>query len=404
MKKSLFIFLFLIFFLYFALIEIVISQSIDEKIECEKSVAFVGEKIICKDKECKKGLWFISNKLGEPIKNITQIDIPPNIIALETAEEGVVAINVICLDPSDYYGKEIQVIMGIDLLCNGFCSVLKPCKCVAINCTKGVLTLSSYNGTPLDREITKLVSNSLFEFNFNATGIGTILARLDCFEPVVLSRVNKIEIAKSCIGNISLELKPEFLIDSKKTYTSSLVVAKTSGLINCENKTIYIRRGSCNGIIECNTTQDVPCSFYTPSGSKTYEYYACIDKNDDNDFLDEGESTSLNLTVIERPREIKIENLECSSSRCKLNINKNNVNESLAIIIYLFEETSGKIYFSSLLSVDKFSIGDKIAFLSPPLELANCPSGTQLTALLHAYISNKFNERIYRIKKSAFIC
>ncbi|MBU5678482.1 MAG: hypothetical protein QXJ96_02225 [Candidatus Aenigmatarchaeota archaeon] len=404
MRKNFFIFLFAMFFLSFAFIKIVISQSIDEKIKCEKNVTFVGENIICEAKECRKGVWFISNKIGEPIKNIVTVDIPPNKIVLPTTEEGLVSLNVICFEPSDYYGKEIQVIKGVDLLCNNFCRILKPCTCVAINCTKGVLSISSYNGTPLEKDITKLVSVSPFEFNFNATGTGTILARLDCFEPVILSRANKIEIAKSCIGNISLELRPELLIESNKTYTLSLMIAKPSGVVNCENKTIYIRRGSCNGIIECNTTQDVPCTFYTPSEPRTYEYYACIDKNDDNDFLDEGESFGVNIQVIERPQEIKIENIECTSNICKFNITKNTINESLTIIIYLFEEPSGKIYFSSLLSLDKFSIGEKRVFLSPPPEVANCSRGTQLTALFHVYKSEKFGERIFRTKKSAFIC
>ncbi|MEM5834952.1 MAG: hypothetical protein QXL09_02345 [Candidatus Aenigmatarchaeota archaeon] len=404
MKKVFFILLFTIILLSFSFIKIVISQSVNEKIKCEKDVVFVGENIVCEAKECKKGVWFVSNKIGEPIKNITTVDIPPNKVMLLTTEEGLVAINVICFDPSDYYGKEIQVVMGVNLLCNNVCSILKPCTCVVINCTKGVLTISSYNGTPLEKDITKLVTTSPFEFNFNSTGIGTVLARLDCFEPVILSRASKIEIAKSCIGNISLELKPEFSIAPNKTYTLSLVVAKPSGLINCENKTIYIRRGSCNGLIECNTTQDVPCTFYTPSEPRNYEYYACIDKNDDGDFLDEGESIGVNLSVVERPHEIKIDNLECTSNICSLNITKNTINNSLSIIIYLFEEPSGKIYFSSLLSLDRFSVGEKKLLLSPPIDFANCPRGTQLKALLHVYIGEKFNERIYRIKKSAFIC
>lgn len=404
MKNKFFILFFLVFSTLIILNGIVFSQS-SEKIRCEKDVVFVGENIVCEARECKKGSWFISNKLNEPIKNITLIDIPPNkTIIGPTTEEGIVSINVICFNPSDYYGKEIRVIMGINLLCDNFCKMFQSCNCVAINCTKGVLTISPYNGTPLEKEITKFVSSSPFEFSFNATGMGTVLARLDCFEPVILSRSDRIEVAKSCIGNISLELKPQIIVDINKTYTNTLVLARPLGLANCENKTIYIRRGSCNGLIECNTTQDTPCIFYTPREARSYDYYACIDKNDDNDFLDEGESSYAKLIVIERPEEIKIENLECTSKNCKFNLSKNTVNESLSIILYIFEEPSGKIYFSSLLSLDKFSIGEKIAFLSPPPEAVNCPQGTQLTALLHAYRSDKFNERIFRIKKTAFIC
>lgn len=405
MKKSFFILLFTTFFLSLIILETVTSQPINEKIKCEKDVVFVGENIICEAKECRKGTWFISNKEGKPIKDITLIDIPPNkIIIGPTTEEGLVSVNVICFNISDYYGKDIQVVMGVSLLCDNFCAMLKPCNCVAINCTKGVLTISNYNGTPLDREITSLVSSSPFEFSFNATGAGNIIAKLNCFEPVILERIEKIEILKSCTGNISIELKPQILVSENKTYTNSLVVAKTFGLRDCENKTIYIRRGSCNGVIECNTTQDLFCTFYTPSEPRTYEYYACIDKNNDNDFLDEGESNFSKLIVMERPQEIEIENLVCTSNVCKFNITKNTVNESISIISYLLEEPVGKIYFSSLLSLDKLSYGEKVMFLSPPPEVANCPKGTQLKALLHVYKSNNFNDRIFRIKKSAFVC
>ncbi|MEM5812953.1 MAG: hypothetical protein QXU71_01155, partial [Candidatus Aenigmatarchaeota archaeon] len=103
MKKVFFILLFTIILLSFSFIKIVISQSVNEKIKCEKDVVFVGENIVCEAKECKKGVWFVSNKIGEPIKNITTVDIPPNKVMLLTTEEGLVAINVICFDPSDYY-------------------------------------------------------------------------------------------------------------------------------------------------------------------------------------------------------------------------------------------------------------------------------------------------------------
>lgn len=405
MKNKFYIYFFLVTMILITITRISFSQSTSEKLRCEKNLVFVGENIVCEARDCKRGNWFISNKLNEPIKNITLINIPPNrTIIGPTTEEGIVSINVICFDPSDYYGRDIQVIMGINLLCDRLCSMLKPCTCLAINCSRGVLTISNYNGTPLERDITRFVSSSPFEFIFNASGEGTVLARLDCFEPVILSRTNNIQIAKSCVGNVSLEIRPQIILDANKTYTNSLVLARPFGLSNCENRTIYIRRGSCSGLIECNTTQDIPCTFYTPTDPRTYEYCACIDKNSDNDFSDEGESVCSRINVIERPEEVKIENIECTSKMCRFNVTKNTVNESLNIIFYIFEEPRGRIYFSSLLNLDRFSVGDKTAFLSPPAEVANCSTGTQLTYLLHVYRSGKFNERIFRTKKNAFIC
>ena len=395
-KNSLFLAIFILFLLTNAILVISQSSQPEEKIQCDKDVYYVDQIIRCSASDCKKGNWFISNLIGEPIKNVTLLDLPPNQIALgPTNEEGIVAINVICFDPSDYYEKRVEVIMGVSLLCDNACGMLKPCNCVIFNCTKGVLEISNYNGTPLENPISKFVNNSPSEITFNTTGEGVVLAKISCFVPHNVSRTQVINIYKTCSGNISLTLKPNI------TYTSSEVEAIPSGVVNCENKTIYIRRGSCNGIVECNTTQGASCKFYSPNEARIYEYYACIDKNDDNDFLDEGEAGSAKLLVNETPKKVNLGDIECTNSLCKFNITENTINESLSIIAYLIEEPSGKVYFSSLLSTEGFSKGEKIMFLTRRGE--ECKPGTQLKALIHVYTKSDFTKRIFRTKK-AIIC
>ncbi|MEM5879107.1 MAG: hypothetical protein QXU74_01265, partial [Candidatus Aenigmatarchaeota archaeon] len=100
-----------------------------------------------------------------------------------------------------------------------------------------------------------------------------------------------------CTGSISLSLNPT-TAEKSQTITVSF-----SGLNYCSGKTIYIKSESCNGATACSISFDssTSCTFTAPSTTGTYIYYACIDKNGDNDYSDSGESASQTLSVVEYP-------------------------------------------------------------------------------------------------------
>jgi len=113
------------------------------------------------------------------------------------------------------------------------------------------------------------------------------------------------------IGEIRIERKATLVcsgysslfFSSNPVSVNSLVQAYVSGLSNCNGKTIYIKDdGGCNfgkTICSCvSSSTGCSCVFTSPSKEGDYTYYACIDKNNDGDFSDAGESTSAILRVI----------------------------------------------------------------------------------------------------------
>jgi hypothetical protein len=105
-----------------------------------------------------------------------------------------------------------------------------------------------------------------------------------------------------CSGSVSLNLTPS------TTQPGSSVIPSALGLSNCVGKTIYFKNNSCTGtqVSSCTLTDGscIGSNFTAPSNEGLYTYYACIDKNGDNDFTDSGESSSKILNVT---KEINIE-------------------------------------------------------------------------------------------------
>jgi hypothetical protein len=381
------------FILFVLLISLVAAQ--ENKINCTKEKYFVGEYIDCIG-DCNSGAWFIVDKIGKPINDSLIIDIPPNSLRIgPIKEEGIIALNLICYQPSGYYQKDIIIEKGVALSCPKECKTEDICACETKNCTKGLLTLRNLEQNPLESDIFKFVYGDI-KVNFTSKAIGLVGARLDCFEPYQLIRETNIKIIKSCRGSISLTLKPNF------TYVSKIVEASVSGLIDCENKTISIRRYSCKGIEVCNTTQN-SCTFFAPSEEGKYSYYACIDKNDDGDTDDIGENAFSLLDVDVQPENLKVANLSCDEIKgvCSLNVYENTINDSVVIFMFLIEEPIGIIYYLSNLNMERYSTGEKISFLSP---VAECTEGKELKILALAYRLSDFKNRLLRIKTQGFIC
>ena len=114
---------------------------------------------------------------------------------------------------------------------------------------------------------------------------------------------------KICIGTLKLTLTPS---PAKK---DSIITAVISDLTGCDNKQVYLKTDACylflntdlGSCIIINNTCQIKTTVFE-------EYYACIDKNSDNDFNDFGESDLEKIEIVkEIPKEIE-ENLTSTTN------------------------------------------------------------------------------------------
>jgi hypothetical protein len=116
---------------------------------------------------------------------------------------------------------------------------------------------------------------------------------------------------KSCIGRLSFTLSPNPAIQGQE------VTADMNDLQGCENKSIVLRLSPCgssilNEVDSCEIEDGEGCSVtFTADGNDTY--HACIDKNNDGDYIDFGEFSFRDLTVlipeIQEPENMTGENM-----------------------------------------------------------------------------------------------
>ncbi len=100
----------------------------------------------------------------------------------------------------------------------------------------------------------------------------------------------------NCGGNITITLNPSS-VDPSASF-----IPTSAGLSNCDEKTVTFKEGTCSSGTNPKTcsVSGSGCSgsaFTAPVNSGNYTYSACIDKNNDSDFGDTGESAETNLNV-----------------------------------------------------------------------------------------------------------
>jgi len=101
-------------------------------------------------------------------------------------------------------------------------------------------------------------------------------------------------VKKECKGEIQIDV--ETLQFCPRVYYSFTA----SGLLMCNSKQVTFREGSCDGLIlkKCTLRSNGKCSVnirFTELGTPTV--FACVDKNGDGDFSDEGEQDSITVNV-----------------------------------------------------------------------------------------------------------
>lgn len=115
------------------------------------------------------------------------------------------------------------------------------------------------------------------------------------------SGTKKVLPEKTCLGTITLELTPNPVIEG------SAVKAKISGLTGCVNKTVVLKTNPCGSVIQekidsCTLTNESCDITFTALTSQTY--HACVNKNEDNDMIDFGEYSFVDLIVNPKPKPV----------------------------------------------------------------------------------------------------
>ncbi len=189
--------------------------------------------------------------------------------------------------------------------------------------------------------------NFLFVFNNNEntpngkysikilsiTGTGTLSEKNIGFfgNPLESNTMNVVD-KKSCLGETILELTPNPITSNEE------VIAKITGLTGCDDKKIRLKSNECfvaTGDLEECTLKSNTCEIKIEGiGGK---YFACIDKNDDDNYNGFGESTSVDLKlkeIKEEPENKEIDTTNKESSKITGNVIGNlDMNNPLLIIL-----------------------------------------------------------------------
>jgi hypothetical protein len=332
--------------------------------------------------------------LGKPLESSIFYSIPPTEIVFTPTDEGIISVSGICSEPSISSKLNISVEKGIYINCSD-CKVKDICRCEILNCTYGLLSLLNYNGNPLQEEMFRVITTSPYPLIFTPSSTGEILLSVDCYKPIKLIMERRLMVFQSCFGSISLNISPSIVA------TSSITRAYVSNLSYCENATVYIRKDSCEGDTACTLKGNGNCQFVVPENPGNYTYYACIDKNNDSDFDDEGERTAYSISVIKTEESFKITSIACSKIRCDVEI-ENRVNSPVIIFLNLVgEREEGKIYYTANLDIPPKSSGKKGATLS---KIRDCKPGTALNVIGIAYKQGDLENQIAKYSGYSFTC
>lgn len=138
-------------------------------------------------------------------------------------------------------------------------------------------------------------SNFYVEF-VNCSGLGQKSQKkvYSLSESFNSSFVNVLE-PKTCLGFVNFR----FLKNPVNGFESVDLIV--NNLTNCSQKIIKIQDRSCSEITDtkCSCIFDLNnCSCSFKSGNVSSDYWACVDKNDDGDYLDIGESYFTKLNIL----------------------------------------------------------------------------------------------------------
>jgi len=113
--------------------------------------------------------------------------------------------------------------------------------------------------------------------------------------------------------------------------------------------------------------------------------------------------TTTTTTAIEKEFEMSLDRCSESNEECEVEIEKNTVNDDLVILVWLFEEDDGIIYYTGKEKVNEGYTGEVEIDLD---DEEKCPDDTELVFLALAYKESDedYENPIGRIKNRAFTC
>ncbi|MFH8107712.1 MAG: hypothetical protein QXJ25_01670, partial [Candidatus Aenigmatarchaeota archaeon] len=364
------------------------------KVTCEKNAVLVGEKVNCSIQNCSEGTWFASNKQGKPLEVPIISPIPPYSIEIgPLSNEGLISVVGVCREPSVTSSFDLKVEKGVEINCSS-CFVESSCSCEIKNCTYGWLYLTNSKENPLNEDIVRVVSVAPYSLVFKPTRAGEILLTLECYSPYKLARTQRIEVKNVCSGAVALNISPSVVS------ASSLTRAYISGLQYCEGYNVTIRKDSCNGDLACIAKANENCQFTTPSQEGNYTYYACIDKNNDNDYNDPGEQASARIEVKRVEERFKFVNISCTLTKCTFNI-ENTIKEPVLVVIRLVSVPEGRIHYAAN---DDVSPGFSGRREVPLLKVSYCDIGKELRVVAIAFRQSDLENELDKIVTKGFTC
>jgi hypothetical protein len=363
-------------------------------ITCEKQNMIAKENNTCSISNCQEGMWFLANEKGNPLDSPILHSIPPTSITFTPSEEGIISVAGICSEPKMSSKINITVEKGVIINCTE-CKVKEICRCEILNCSYGLLSILNYNGKPLQEEIFRPIGISPYPVIFSPTDIGEILITVECYQPFRLVKERIIKISQTCFGSISLNISPSIVA------TSSLTRAYISNLSYCDNVTVYIKKDSCDGNISCTTKGNGNCQFVVPEAPGNYTYYACIDKNNDLDFNDDGEIAAYIINVIKSEEKFKINSIVCSKTRCEVDVDNEMNSPAILFIRLVGDEPEGRIYYAANLEIPPKSSGKRDATLS---NIRDCRVGTKLKVIGIAYRLGDLENQLTKYSSLSFTC
>ncbi len=151
------------------------------------------------------------------------------------------------------------------------------------------------------------------------------------------SNILSVENPKTCLGSINLNLDPNPVFSDEK------VTARINNITGCNGLIAILKTGACysdTGVIAtCEINQNT-CQIEIDA---IYgDYTACIDKNDDNDKSDKGESTTKTLEIKSKsdpnaPVDLSNNNAPITGNAISdlTNLNKNTLLKSTIILIII---------------------------------------------------------------------
>ncbi|MCC5994720.1 MAG: hypothetical protein LM587_04000, partial [Candidatus Aenigmarchaeota archaeon] len=131
----------------------------------------------------------------------------------------------------------------------------------------------------------------------------------------------------SCSQDVAIYLAK----DSKENCISLNACIASCGIDDFCIKNCWKQHNGCS----CITKSTCPCTFEAPEATREYTYYACVDKNNDNDFNDPGETATQRL-IVSSAVQITIKTQD------KVVI-KRGIQTKIGVSIELSEQSSGRI-------------------------------------------------------------